>query len=259
MPTTTDGQFAARFPGISAATFVANQADLSSFVPTSSALHTGMMSDIGRAMVYGPDIQRSFFDRFMRAPLSRGDSVLKARFEEVSSVAYDPLSANTALFSGQRPNMLSNVATKNLSRQIAVEINDYYMKQMVQTEDMIGDVMASLMGLSYAAYRDDMWVAAKEYFSNPAGTLLAGQEQIMTAIRGGVNYLDTAYIYPVGLLREQVQVQEHRLQRGRIQHQGGIRIHHHEEERGVPRIQEALLGHLQPRVPGHPRDHRLRR
>lgn len=190
MPTTTDGQFAARFPGITAATFVANQADLSSFVPTSSVLHTGMMSDIGRAMVYGPDIQRSFFDRFMRAPLSRGDSVLKARFEEVSSVAYDPLSANTALFSGQRPNMLSSVATKNLSRQIAVEINDYYMKQMVQTEDMIGNVMASLMGLSYAAYRDDMWVAAKEYFSNPAGTLLAGQEQIMTANPNEAGFAD---------------------------------------------------------------------
>ena len=181
MPTNTDAQFTARFPGVVPATFVGNQADLSSYTPSTSPLHTGMMGDIGRAMVYGPDIQRSFFDRFMRAPLARGDSVMKARFDEVTSVAYDPLSANTALFSGQRPNMLSSVATKNLSRQIAVEINDYYLKQMVQTEDMIGDAMAALMGLSYACYRDDMWVAAKEYFSNPAGTLLSDQEYILTA------------------------------------------------------------------------------
>ena len=188
--TNTDTQFAARFPDITLSSFIANQADLASYVPAASTLHTGMMADIGRAMVDGPDIQRSFFDRFMRAPLSRGDSVMKARFDEVSSVAYDPLSANTALFSGQRPNMLSNVASKNLSRQVAVEINDYMLKQMVQTEDMIGDAMAALMGLSYACYRDDMWVAAKEYFSNPAGTLLTDQINILTNNPGAAGFAD---------------------------------------------------------------------
>ena len=190
MTTQTDAQFAARFPDMTVATFVANQADLSSYVPASSPLHTGMMADIGRAMVEGPDIQRSFFDRFMRAPLSRGDSLMKARFQEVSSGAYDPLSANTALFAGQRPNFDSVVASKNLSRQVAVEIHEYMLKQFAQTPEMIGDVMASLMGLSYACYRDDMWVASKEYFSNPAGTLAAGQQKIMTANPNEAGFAD---------------------------------------------------------------------
>lgn len=190
MPTATDTQFAARFPDMTVATFIANQADLSSYTPTASLLHTGMMADIGRAMVEGADVQRSFFDRFMRSPLSRGDSIMKARFKEVSSGAYDPLAANTALFAGQRPNFDSVVSTKNLSRQVAVEIHEQQLKQFAQTEDMIGDVMASLMGLSYACYRDDMWVAAKEYFSNPAGTLKAGQQEILTANPGEAGFAD---------------------------------------------------------------------
>ena len=148
--TNTDTQFAARFPGITAAAFNANQSDLANWTPTSSLINTGMLSDIGRATVYAPDIQESFFDRFMRAPLTRGDAAMSARFAEVGSRAYDPLAPDSALFNGSRPGMISNVARKNLSRQIAVEINDYMMKQFAQTPEMIGDAMAAIMAIRWS-------------------------------------------------------------------------------------------------------------
>ena len=181
MPTQTDAQFAARFPGITAAAFNSNQSDLANWTPTASLINTGMLSDIGRATVYSPDLQESFFDRFMRAPLPRGDAAMSVRFGEVASRAYDPLAPDTDLFNGSRPAMLSNVARKNLSRQIAVEVSDYVLKQMVQTQEMIGDAEAAIMSTSLACYRDDMWVAAKEYFSGDNRGALAGQEYILTA------------------------------------------------------------------------------
>jgi len=179
--TQTDTQFAARFPGIVAATFNGNQADLANYTPTTSPINTGMLSDIGRATIYAPDIQESFFDRFMRAPLTRGDSAMSARFEEVYSRQYNPNAPDTDLFNANQPGMLSNVATKNLSRQIAVEVHDYLLKQLAQTPEMIGDVMAAIMATSNVCYRDDMWVAAKEYFSGSNRGALSGQEYIMTA------------------------------------------------------------------------------
>lgn len=181
MTTQTDAQFAARFPDLTAATFVANMDTLQNYVPTASLVNTGMMTDIGRAMIYGPDVQESFFSRFMQSPLSRGDSVMSARFEEVSSYAFDPLASQSVLFGGSRPGMVSNVATKNLSRQIAVEINDYWIKQFAQTEEMIGDAMAAIMSVSNVCYRDDMWVAAKEYFGGSTRSALAGQLIVQTA------------------------------------------------------------------------------
>lgn len=181
MTTQTDAQFAARFPDLTAATFVANMDTLQNYVPTASLVNTGMMTDIGRAMIYGPDVQESFFARFMQSPLSRGDSVMSARFEEVSSYAFDPLANQSVLFGGSRPGMVSNVATKNLSRQIAVEINDYWIKQFVQTEEMIGDAMAAIMSVSNVCYRDDMWVAAKEYFGGSTRSALPGQLIVQTA------------------------------------------------------------------------------
>ena len=180
MPTATDAQFAARFPDLTAATFVANQTDLANYVPAQNAFNTGMLTDIGRAMVYGPDVQESFFSRFMKSPLSRGDAVLSARFTEATSRAYDPLAPQADLFNGQRSSMISNVARKNLSRQIAVEVNDYWMKQFAQTEEMIGDAMAAIMSVSGVAYRDDMWVAAKEYFGGSTRSALAGQLKVLT-------------------------------------------------------------------------------
>lgn len=178
--TATDMQFAARFPGVTFNTYVANQTDLANWTPSTNAFNTGMMSDIGRAMLYAPDIQESFYSRFMKAPLQRGDSVLSARFGEITSRAFNPLAPDTDLFNGQRPAMISNVAKKNLSRQIAVEINDYWIKQFVQTKEMIGDAQAAIMASSNVCYRDDMWVAAKAYFSGSMRSARADQYYEMT-------------------------------------------------------------------------------
>ena len=163
--TGTDTAFAARFAPLTIATMVANQVSLANFVPTSSVINTGMLSDIGRANIFAPDLQDNFYARFMRAPLTRGDSVLTARFGEVASRAYNPAAPDTDLFNAANPAMQSIVATKNLSRQIAVELNDYYINQFCQTDEMIGDVAAAIMAASNACYRDDMWVASKAYFS----------------------------------------------------------------------------------------------
>ena len=178
--TNTDTQFAARFPTIQAATFVANQASLANWTPTTSVLNTGMMSDIGRATVYAPDIQDNFYARFMKAPLGRGDSAMSMRVAEVSSYQYDPKAPDTVLFGDYNPAVATNVAKKNLSRQIAVAVNDYYLKQVAQTEEMIGDAEAAIMATSNACYRDDMWVASKEYFSGSVNSALAGQMHVMT-------------------------------------------------------------------------------
>jgi len=180
MTTNTDAQFAARFPDLVANTFVANQAALADWTPSSNGFNSGMLSDIGRAMIYGPDVQESFYSRFMQSPLSRGDSVLSARFSEVTSGAYNPLANQSVLFGANRPSMISNVAKKNLSRQIAVEVNDYWIKQFCQTEEMIGDAMAAIMSVSGVCYRDDMWVAAKEYFGGSTRSAKAGQLVTLT-------------------------------------------------------------------------------
>lgn len=176
--TDTDTQFGSRFADMTLSTFVANQAALTDYVPTTSVLNTGMLSDIGRATIYGPDLQANWFARFMRSPLSRGDSAMTAKFDEVISRAYDPKAGDESLFNGSVPGMKSVVAKKNLSRQIAVEINDYYLKQMAQTDEMVGDVMAALMSVSNACYMDDMWVASKAYFSG--STFDAKTEQLHT-------------------------------------------------------------------------------
>lgn len=181
MPTGTDTAFTARFAPLTLATMVANQTSLANFVPTASPINLGMLSDIGRATVYAPDIQDSFYARFMKAPLSRGDAAMSARFGEVASRAYNPAAPDTDLFNAANPSMMTNVAKKNLSRQIAVELNDYWIKQFCQTEEMIGDAAAAIMAASNACYRDDMWVAAKAYFSGSVSGALAGQLKTMTA------------------------------------------------------------------------------
>lgn len=178
--TNTDTQFGVRFPGLDANTFVANQATLENYKPTTSVLNTGMMSDIGRATVYGPETQANFYSRFMKSPLTRGDSVMTARFNEITSRAYNPNAPDTDLFNSPTPGMMSNIATKNLSRQIAVEVNDYYLKQMAQTQEMIGDAMAAIMATSNACYMDDMWVASKEYFTGSVRGAKATQMVTLT-------------------------------------------------------------------------------
>lgn len=175
MATNTEAQFAARFPGVEATSFVANQSTLTDWKPAASVINTGMLSDIGRAYIYAPDVQENFYARFMQAPLTRGDSVMSARFSEVISRAYDPKAPDTDLFNGQYNTMTSNVAKKNLSRQIATEVNDYVIKQFCQTEEMIGDAMAAIMASSNVCYKDDMWTASKEYFSGSTRSAKATQ------------------------------------------------------------------------------------
>ena len=178
--TSTDTNFAGRFPDMSATTFVANQKALTDWTPTASTLNTGMMSDIARAYIYAPDVQENFYARFMASPLPRGDSVMSARFSEVTSRVYNPKAPDTDLFNGNYATMISNVATKNLSRQIATEVNDYVLKQFTQTQEMIGDAMAAIMARSQVAYKDDMWVASKEYFSGSVRNAKATQMHTMT-------------------------------------------------------------------------------
>ena len=190
MPTGTDTAFTARFAPLTLATMVANQTSLANFVPTASPINLGMLSDIGRATVYAPDIQDSFYARFMKAPLSRGDAAMSARFGEVASRAYNPAAPDTDLFNAANPSMMTNVAKKNLSRQIAVELNDYWIKQFCQTEEMIGDAAAAIMAASNACYRDDMWVAAKAYFSGSVSGALAGQLKTMTANPNEAGFAD---------------------------------------------------------------------
>ena len=178
--TGTDTAFTGRFPDMTASTFVANQKALANYTPTTSPINTGMLSDIGRAYIYAPDTQENFYARFMQAPLTRGDSIMSARFSEVNSRVYNPKAPDTDLFNGDYATMISNVATKNLSRQIATEVNDYVLKQFTQTEEMIGDAMAAIMARSNVAYKDDMWVASKEYFSGSTRSAKTTQMHTMT-------------------------------------------------------------------------------
>lgn len=105
---------------------------------------------------------------------------MSARFSEVTSRAYNPKAPDTDLFNGTYATMTSNVATKNFSRQIATEVNDYVLKQFTQTEEMIGDAMAAIMASSNVAYKDDMWVASKEYFSGSTRSAKTTQMHTMT-------------------------------------------------------------------------------
>jgi hypothetical protein len=138
------------------------------------------MSDIGRATVWGPDKQSNWFSRFMKAPLPRGDAAMTVRVSDVTSRAYDPNAPDTELFNSQKPSVKTNVAKKNLSRQIAVEINDYYLRQMVQTMEMYGNLESELMAISNVAYLDDMWVSSKAYFSGSTDNAKETQLHVMT-------------------------------------------------------------------------------
>ena len=164
--TVQDTRFSSAFADMTASVFVGTgQTDLANYQPNASPINTGMLADIGRVTVYGPEAYDNPYAKFMKAPLSRGDSAMTARFSQVTSEAYDPLAPDTALFDGQRPSMISNVATKNLSRQVRVEINDRLMKQFVQTQEMIGDAASAIMATSNTCYLDDMFIASNEYFA----------------------------------------------------------------------------------------------
>ena len=179
MVTNTDTQFATRFSELTAETFNGNQSDLANWTPTQSVLNTGMMSDIGRVSVFAPEAQPNFWAKFMKAELGRGDSVMSVRTGQLTSVEYDPEADEEELFNSPTPGMISNVAKKNLSRTVKMEVNDRYLKQMAQTEEMIGDVMASIMSAMNVAMLDDMWVASKEYFSGSTRNAQATQMHVL--------------------------------------------------------------------------------
>ena len=174
--------FADRFSDMTASVFYGSgQTALADYVPTESPINTGMMTDIGRATIYGPELQNNPFARFMRSPLERGDSAMVARFTEATSYAYDPEAADSVLFNGTKPSMVSNVATKNLSRQVSVEISERLMKQYVQTAEMIGDAQSAIMAVSNACYMDDMYAASVEYFGGSTRSATADQMVTLTA------------------------------------------------------------------------------
>lgn len=179
--TNTDTQFTARFPGITAAAFIANATDLANYSPAVNPFNDGMMADIGRAIIYNADLfQGNFWSRYMRDPLGRGQAVMKAYFSEINSRQYDPLAPDSALFNSPRPSMTANVFFKNYSRQIALEVNDRLVKQYVQTPEMIGDVQAAIMSDIAACAADDLWVASKTFASASVRSAKVGQMYTMT-------------------------------------------------------------------------------
>lgn len=190
MATNTDTQYTARFGDAGKTNFIGNLSGLSAFTPTTNTFNTGMLSDVGRAYIYAPDVQDNFYSKFLQTPLSRGDAVMSARFGEITSKAYDPLAASDAWFDGSRPSMVSNVARKNLSRQIRLEVNDYWTRQFCQTEEMIDDAMAAIMASQNAAFMDDMWVASKEYFSGSTRNAKASQLYTLTNKIGDSGFAD---------------------------------------------------------------------
>lgn len=178
--TGTDTAFGARFPDITATTFNGNSSELSGWTPSPSTLNTGLMSDIGRATIYDADTQPNFWARYMRDPLSRGDASLKAAVKEVTGRPYKPDAPDTDLFNGSQPGFYTDVAKKNFSRQIAVEINDHMLKQYAQTDEMIGYVESAIMGVSNVCYQDDMWVASTEFFSGSTRNARTDQSKVLT-------------------------------------------------------------------------------
>ena len=187
MTTNTDTQFSRRFTGLQPTTFIANQSTLEEYQRTESPLNEGLMSDIGRATIYGPDVQPSFFRRFMRAELPRGNAALAAASKEINSRAYNPQAPDTDLFNGNQVGFYTDVAKKNFSRQAVVEVNSRMLKQYAQTGEMVGDVEAAIMAASNVCYLDDMWVAAKEFFSASTRAAKTGQLHTMTASIGDAN------------------------------------------------------------------------
>ena len=100
--TVQDTRFSAQFADMTASVFYGSgQVDLKTYQPKESPINTGMLTDIGRVTVYGPEAYDNPYAKFMKSPLARGDSAMTARFSQVKSGAYDPLAPDTALFDGQ--------------------------------------------------------------------------------------------------------------------------------------------------------------
>lgn len=193
MATNTDTQFAARFAGVTAGSYYGNQAALSGYTPSQSVLNTGLMGDIGRAMINGPDTQDSFYGKFMQNELARGDAVLMGRFQEINSTAYDPNAPDSALFQNAHPAFIGSVAQKNFSRQIRLPVNDRYLKQMAQTPEMIGDMESAIMASMNACAMDDLWVGSKYYFSGSTRGAKATQNITISDVTDGDKIIEALF------------------------------------------------------------------
>lgn len=206
MTTGTDAAFAARFAPLTAAAFVANTSTLANYVPAQNPFNAGMMADIGRATILNADIfNNNFYSRFLRAPLTRGQAVMKGFFTEVNSHAYDPLAADTALFNQSRPSMYAEVNVKNYSRQIGLEVNDRLIKQFSQTPEMIGEAQSAIISSIAACAADDLWTACKTYFSGsvrsaPAASLYTMTNGITDA-GAGAELIEKIWDYAVNKFR----------------------------------------------------------
>lgn len=163
---TLEAEFAARFPGLTASVFNGNMSDLANYQPSADSTVTGLMGDIGKVMVYNPDVQTNPYSKYIQSPLSRGDAVMSMRFKDITSHAYDKHAPDTVLFNQPYGEAVTNVAKMNLSRQIGLAINRRDLLKYQQVPEMAGDVAAALQATMTQAYNQDMWIACREYYSN---------------------------------------------------------------------------------------------
>lgn len=183
--TKTDTDFTAHFTPQTISGMIGAETTLANWTPTQNAINTGMLSDIGKAIIKGaPVFNNSFYAKYLRSPLTRGDSFLMGRFGEVQSKAYNPAATDTELFDVQNPDFTAYVAKKNLSRQIRTNVADRWLKQFCQTEEMIGDAMSAIMQASIAEYYDDLFIAAKAYVS---GSTRGSQTDAMPVMTNALN------------------------------------------------------------------------
>lgn len=185
--TKTDTDFTAQFSPETVAGMISKETTLGNWTPTANTINVGMLSDIGKAIINGaPVFQNSFYGKYLRAPLQRGDSFMMGRFGEVQSSTYNPAARDTELFDVQDPTFTAYVAKKNFSRQIRTNVADRWLRQFCQTQEMIGDAHSAIMQASTARYYDDVFTAAKAYVS---GSTRGSQTEAMPIM---TNDLDTA-------------------------------------------------------------------
>lgn len=181
-------------PAVSVTDFPAgsNITNLKGYTPVSDngVFSNSMLSDIGRAMVYGPEAQENIYSKFMKSPLTRGNASMTAVFKAPKSRAYDPLGPDSELFNATKPEMLSTVISKNLDRTVDLEVNDRWLEQFVQTDDMKGEAIASIMAQLNTAYLMDMYTASNEYFAGSTHNATANQMVTLTTKPGDDKFSD---------------------------------------------------------------------
>ncbi len=169
-----------------------NVTNLSGYTPVSDGgvFSNSMLSDIGRAMVYGPENQDNVYSKFLKSPLQRGNASMTSVFKGLKSKAYDPLVGDSALFNANKPEMLSTVITKNMDRTVDLEVNDRWLKQFVQSEEMIGEAASAIMAQLNSSYLMDMYTASNEYFAGSTHGAKADQMVTLSSKPGDAGFSD---------------------------------------------------------------------